>query len=300
MYFTGIDMGSTCTKLIVLDEGGAIAYKKVVTTGWNCVETAKGLIDELAKEGFARENMLIVSTGYGRQAIPFADKKVTEISCHGRGAYYLFNDDAFTLIDIGGQDTKIIEAERGTVRNFIMNDKCSAGTGRFLEIMAGVLGVGLNEMCELGRDVLESRDMQALRTFHQHGVISRYEHCLSVCYIALRLADKWHVDVDRRSMVRGALLHDFFMYNWNDPASMRPLHGFTHAREALSNAQKQFELNEIERDVIKKHMFPLNIALPRYRETALVSAADKISAVLELVHSARALRILRRCRAVGL
>ena len=137
MYFTGIDMGSTCTKLIVLDEGGAIAYKRVVPTGWNCVETAKGLIDELAKEGFARENMLIVSTGYGRQAIPFADKKVTEISCHGRGAYYLFNDDAFTLIDIGGQDTKIIETERGTVRNFIMNDKCSAGTGRFLEIMAG-------------------------------------------------------------------------------------------------------------------------------------------------------------------
>ena len=69
----------------------------------------------------------------------------------------------------------------------------------------------IREMCELGRDVLESRDMQALRTFHQHGVISRYEHCLSVCYIALRLADKWHVDVDRRSMVRGALLHDFFM-----------------------------------------------------------------------------------------
>ena len=101
-------------------------------------------------------------------------------------------------------------------------------------------------------------------------------------------------------MVRGALLHDFFMYNWNDPASMRPLHGFTHAREALCNAQKQFELNEIERDVIKKHMFPLNIALPRYRETALVSAADKISAVMELVHSARALRILKRCRAVGL
>ena len=152
MYFTGIDMGSTCTKLIVLDEGGAIAYKKVVSTGWNCVETAKGLIDGLAKEGFARENMLIVSTGYGRQAIPFADKKVTEISCRGWGAYYLFNDDAFTLIDIGGQDTKIIETERGTVRNFIMNDKCSAGTGRFLEIMAGVLGAGLNEMCELGRE----------------------------------------------------------------------------------------------------------------------------------------------------
>lgn len=141
----------------------------------------------------------------------------------------------------------------------------------------------IREMCELGRDVLESRDMQALRTFHQHGVISRYEHCLSVCYIALRLADKWHVDVDRRSMVRGALLH-----------------GFTHAKEALSNARKQFELNEVECDVIQKHMFPLNIALPKYWETVLVSAADKISAVLETVHSAKALRILKMCRGVGL
>lgn len=173
MYFTGIDMGSTCTKLIVLDEGGAIAYKKVVPTGWNCVETAKGLIDELAKEGFAREDMLIVSTGYGRQAIPFADKKVTEISCHGRGAYYLFNDDAFTLIDIGGQDTKIIETERGTVRNFIMNDKCSAGTGRFLEIMAGVLGVGLNEMCELGRESKNHVSISSMCTvFAESEVVS--------------------------------------------------------------------------------------------------------------------------------
>lgn len=133
----------------------------------------------------------------------------------------------------------------------------------------------IREMCELGRDVLESRDMQALRTFHQHGVISRYEHCLSVCYIVLRLADKWHVDVDRRSMVRGALLHDFFMYDWHDPGNLRLLHGFTHAKEALSNARKQFELNEVECDVIQKHMFPLNIALPKYWETVLVSAENQ-------------------------
>lgn len=138
----------------------------------------------------------------------------------------------------------------------------------------------IREMCELGRDVLESRDMQALRTFHQHGVISRYEHCLSVCYIAL--------------------LHDFFMYDWHDPGNLRLLHGFTHAKEALSNARKQFELNEVECDVIQKHMFPLNIALPKYWETVLVSAADKISAVLETVHSAKALRILKMCRGVGL
>ena len=98
----------------------------------------------------------------------------------------------------------------------------------------------------------------------------------------------------------GALLHDFFMYDWHDPGNLRLLHGFTHAKEALSNARKQFELNEVECDVIQKHMFPLNIALPKYWETVLVSAADKISAVLETVHSAKALRILKMCRGVGL
>ena len=153
---------------------------------------------------------------------------------------------------------------------------------------------------EHGGDILASREMQFEHIFMQHGTTSCYTHSVNVACMSLWLAERLRIRVDRRSMVRGALLHDFFMYNWNDPASMRPLHGFTHAREALCNAQKQFELNEIERDVIKKHMFPLNIALPRYRETALVSAADKISAVMELLHSARALRILKRCRAVGL
>ena len=171
----------------------------------------------------------------------------------------------------------------------------------------------IREMCRLGRDVLENRDMQALRTFPQHGTVSRYEHCLAVCYIALRLADKSGCAVYGCDIVPAAMDAFASMGGIPEPdsaallensdvvfLSMRPLHGFTHAREALCNAQKQFELNEIERDVIKKHMFPLNIALPRYRETALVSAADKISAVMELVHSARALRILKRCRAVGL
>ena len=90
------------------------------------------------------------------------------------------------------------------------------------------------------------------------------------------------------------------MYDWHDPGNLRLLHGFTHAKEALSNARKQFELNEVECDVIQKHMFPLNIALPKYWETVLVGAADKISAVLETVHSAKALRILKMCRGVGL
>lgn len=158
----------------------------------------------------------------------------------------------------------------------------------------------LMEMCRLGEDVLDSESMQSLRTFIQHGVVTRYEHCLSVCYLALRIAERLGIEVDKRSMVRGALLHDFFMYDWHDPGNLRLLHGFTHAREALSTAQKQFELNDIERDVIRKHMFPLNIALPRYRETVIVTIADKVSAVLETFHSAQTLRQIRMYQRVGL
>ena len=141
----------------------------------------------------------------------------------------------------------------------------------------------LREMCELGEDVLKSGKMQALRTFIQHGAVTRYEHCLSVSYIALELADKLRANVDRRSMVRGALLHDFFMYDWHDPGNLRLMHGFTHAKEALQNAQKEFELNDIERDVIKKHMFPLNPAPPRFKETAVLCLADKYCALRETV-----------------
>ena len=108
----------------------------------------------------------------------------------------------------------------------------------------------IREMCELGRDVLQRRDMQDFRTFHQHRLISRYEHCLSVCYIALRLADKRHVDVDRRSMVRGALLLDLFKYDWHGPGNLRPRHGFTYAKEALSTARKPVEPNEVASDGI--------------------------------------------------
>ncbi len=173
MYHIGIDMGSTCTKLAVMDETGALIYKKVAPTGWNCVETAGSLMDELSQQGISRENSICVATGYGRLAVPFADKRVTEISCHGKGAYYLFGRDDMTVIDIGGQDTKIIEIKRGTVQNFIMNDKCSAGTGRFLEIMAGVLGVDLNEMCEIGRKSTKHTSISSMCTvFAESEVVS--------------------------------------------------------------------------------------------------------------------------------
>lgn len=166
MYWIGMDVGSTCTKAVALDEGGNLVFYKVTPTGWNCVETASALMEAMATQGVCRQDARVVATGYGRVSIPFADKAVTEISCHGNGAAWLFGADAFTVIDIGGQDTKIIQVNGGHVQNFIMNDKCSAGTGRFLDIMAGTLGVTLDQLCELAR---AKRDPSA-NLLHVHRV----------------------------------------------------------------------------------------------------------------------------------
>ena len=94
------------------------------------------------------ENMKVLATGYGRVSVEYAQKVVTEITCHGRGGYALVGEDC-TIIDIGGQDTKVITVEKGVSTNFLMNDKCAAGTGKFLEIMANRLNVTLEEMYEM-------------------------------------------------------------------------------------------------------------------------------------------------------
>lgn len=151
MYFTGIDIGSTSAKVAILNEEDEIIYKSVMPTGWNSVETADKIRQELAEAGVKVDNSLFVATGYGRISVPYADKTITEITCHGRGATYLFGTDNCIVIDIGGQDTKIISISKGQVVDFTMNDKCSAGTGRFLEIMSNSLGVSLKKLCELAR-----------------------------------------------------------------------------------------------------------------------------------------------------
>lgn len=156
----------------------------------------------------------------------------------------------------------------------------------------------IERLCELGGDVLCDPRMQGLRAYIQHGEVTRYEHCLSVACIALRLADRLGLKAAERSMVRGALLHDFFMYDWHDRSARERFHGFTHAALALRTAQEAFDLDEIERDVIARHMFPLNIRPPRTREAALVSMADKLSAVLETIRSPRAAQLAALCRDV--
>ena len=147
-YFTGIDIGSTASKVVVLSEAG-MEDRFVLPTGWSSRETSNEIARRLAEGGHPLgAGMKVVATGYGRVAVDYADKTVTEITCHGRGGWYLLGRDC-TIIDIGGQDTKVITVEHGMPASFLMNDKCSAGTGKFLEIMANRLGVDLPELFTL-------------------------------------------------------------------------------------------------------------------------------------------------------
>ena len=145
----GIDIGSTCAKTVVLDENKTLLLHLVQPTGWSSVDTALAIQRELREAGFDPEQLPCVATGYGRISVPFADKTVTEITCHGRGAALLHGGEELTVIDIGGQDTKIIRVEGGMVKDFVMNDKCAAGTGRFLDVMARVLEVKVEELGDL-------------------------------------------------------------------------------------------------------------------------------------------------------
>ena len=138
----GIDCGSAACKGVLLRED-AVPATCAKPTGWSPRETARAVLDELlAGAGAAREDARVVATGYGRVGIGFADKAVTEITCHALGAEFLL-PGVRTVIDIGGQDSKVISVEGGRVLAFQMNDKCAAGTGRFLEMSAHRMGVDL-------------------------------------------------------------------------------------------------------------------------------------------------------------
>ena len=149
-YAIGIDIGSTCAKTAVLAADGSFALLSARPTGWSSVDTAESIRAELKAAHFSPETYPCVATGYGRVAVPYAGKSVTEITCHARGAHAL-NPAVRTIIDIGGQDSKVINLdETGHVSGFMMNDKCAAGTGRFLEMMARTLELDMEEMSRRG------------------------------------------------------------------------------------------------------------------------------------------------------
>lgn len=147
MYQVGIDIGSSAAKAVVMNEG-EVVRTLLLNTGFNSRKTAEEIYETFKNEGITKENTRYVATGYGRISVPYADDVITEITCHGKGAAFLFHEDG-TVIDIGGQDTKGISLKKGRVMKFIMNDKCSAGTGKFLEVMTNRLGLTQNELSEL-------------------------------------------------------------------------------------------------------------------------------------------------------
>ena len=153
MLVAGVDVGAATTKTVIISDG-KVAGQDIIPTGDRIVVAAEKVTKlALEKAEMWRDNFdfkadfdYVISTGYGRHGVPFANKAVTEIICHAKGAHFLLPATR-TIIDIGGQDSKAIGLdEKGNVSNFVMNDKCAAGTGRFLEVMAQVLGVTIEEL----------------------------------------------------------------------------------------------------------------------------------------------------------
>jgi predicted CoA-substrate-specific enzyme activase len=176
MNFAGIDIGSTMTKVVICDEQEKIVSALIGPTGAEHRHLALTVMDEaLKKTGLVFEQLgFITATGYGRINVPFADKQITEITCHARGVRALF-PSVRIVIDIGGQDSKGIKlGADGRVSNFVMNDKCAAGTGRFLEVIAEALGIDLADMGDLALGSKGSVQISNTCTvFAEHEVTSR-------------------------------------------------------------------------------------------------------------------------------
>lgn len=174
-YFAGIDSGSTSTDVVILDKDRKIVTGIVLPTGAGAAIGAERALQEALKEaGLEREDIdALVTTGYGRTAIQDGDKSITEITCHARGAHYL-DPQVRTVVDIGGQDSKVIRIdENGAVENFVMNDKCAAGTGRFLEMMARTMEMDLDRMSQAGLTYEEDITISSMCTvFAESEVVS--------------------------------------------------------------------------------------------------------------------------------
>lgn len=174
-YFLGIDVGSLSCDGALLDYNGNLLSTVVQPTGISGVKAAEKVRSELLSYSRIVPEQIgfTVSTGYGRERVNFADKAVTEITCHGRGANFFFSETR-AVIDIGGQDSKAIKVDfKGRVVDFIMNDRCAAGTGRFLEVMARALEMDLIEMGPLSLKATGNSSISSICTvFAESEVVS--------------------------------------------------------------------------------------------------------------------------------
>lgn len=150
MYFAGLDIGSTMTKVVIVGEDGSICVHHIGPTGAEHRRLANRVMEcALAEAGLSFDEVeFVVATGYGRFNVPFADRQMTELTCHARGISSQF-PDARTVIDIGGQDAKGLKLHHGKLVDFVMNDKCAAGTGRFLEVIADTFGLRFDDLGEM-------------------------------------------------------------------------------------------------------------------------------------------------------
>jgi len=155
MITAGIDVGSRTTKAVIMEDGELLG-QYIGETGWKPVDAGtKAYSAALEKAKINSDNVKrIVATGYGRVSLPFANETITEITCHARGAHFI-NPSIRTIIDIGGQDSKVIRIEQhGLVEDFAMNDRCAAGTGKFIEFLAHTLNMNVSDF---SRKALESQ-----------------------------------------------------------------------------------------------------------------------------------------------
>ncbi len=144
---------------------------------------------------------------------------------------------------------------------------------------------------ETAAEILTSEYVQQMKQYPQHGKTNALCHMVAVAWKAYEMAVAYEAkkgrSLDKRSIIRGALLHDLFLYDWHDPNNGHKLHGFSHPYTALENAEKRFALNRIERNIIKRHMFPFTPIPPKYKESKLVSFADKYCSAMETIYRNR-------------
>ena len=138
------------------------------------------------------------------------------------------------------------------------------------------------EYMEIVKDIINNETVAEMKKYRQHYDINTFEHCLNVSYISYRICKK--LKLDYKSMARGAMLHDLFLYDWRNSKKQLNLdgyHAFVHPKIALENASKLYNLNDKEKDIIVKHMWPVTLALPKYKETYIITLVDKYSALQE-------------------
>ena len=145
-------------------------------------------------------------------------------------------------------------------------------------------------------DILHSTNFRRTRQHLQHGDVTVNEHVMNVARFSVGISDRLHIPCHRRELIRGALLHDYFLYDWHEPHKINPLklHGFFHPGIALRNALMEYELTEREKDIIRKHRWPLTGLPPMCREAWIVTAADKYCSLLETIHIHRGHGALQR------